>query len=89
MGTMRYGPSAQNAKIKSGLIWLKERLEEYEKTGNTELLIDIANFAKIEWMHPSHPNSHFEVVDREEKRKKKREWTVEGFRRWFYRHEGD
>ena len=31
---------------------LKKRLEAYEKTGNTEFLVDVANFAMIEFMYP-------------------------------------
>lgn len=87
VGTMRYGPSEQNVKIKSGLTWLKERLEEYEATGNTEVLPDIANFAMIEFKFPSHPTAHFDNSERV-RDEKVRDWTVSGMRRWFYRHDG-
>ena len=31
--------------------------------GNAEWLIDVANFAMIEFMHPSHPTAHFVGTD--------------------------
>lgn len=39
---------------------LKKRLEEYEETGNIEYLIDVANFAMIEFELPRHPKAHFD-----------------------------
>lgn len=42
---------------------LKQRLELYKKTGNKEHLVDVANFAMIEYMYPRHPNAHFEATD--------------------------
>ncbi len=45
---------------------LRERLARYEETGNAEWLIDTANFAMIEFMHPSHPLAHFRPTDSDE-----------------------
>ena len=42
------------------------RLERYLETGNREWLVDIANFAMIEFMCPSHPNAHFRGTDSSE-----------------------
>jgi len=42
---------------------LRIRLQKYEQTGNKEYLVDVANFAMIEFMHPGHTNAHFEAVD--------------------------
>ena len=42
---------------------LMQRLRKYADTGNTEFLIDAANFAMIEFMRPRHPNAHFEPTD--------------------------
>lgn len=42
---------------------LTDRLRKYAETGNTEFLIDAANFAMIEFMHPAHPNAFFEGTD--------------------------
>jgi hypothetical protein len=38
---------------------LRARLAKYEMTGNTEWLMDVANFAMIEFMLPSHPTAHY------------------------------
>lgn len=42
---------------------LKDRLEKYAETGNTEWLVDAANFAMIEFMHPRHAHAHFQGTD--------------------------
>lgn len=42
---------------------LQDRLRKYAETGNTEWLIDAANFAMIEFMHPAHPDAHFTGTD--------------------------
>lgn len=42
---------------------LKKRLELYEQTGNQEYLVDVANFAMIEYMEPRHPNAHYDAGD--------------------------
>ena len=41
----------------------KERLEEYERTKNTEYLIDAANFCMLEFIYPCLENAHFEPTD--------------------------
>lgn len=38
---------------------LEKRVELYKQTGNADWLVDIANFAMIEFMHPAHKNFHF------------------------------
>jgi len=45
------------------LMSLQQRIDRYMATGNTEYLIDAANFAMIEFMHPSHPKAHFSATD--------------------------
>jgi hypothetical protein len=45
---------------------LKKRLKKYEETGNTEWLVDIANFAMIEYMYPQHEQAHFRATDSHE-----------------------
>ena len=42
---------------------IRKRLQKYEESGNTEWLIDVANFAMIEFTNPSHPDAHFEGTD--------------------------
>lgn len=43
-------------------ITAEERLRLYRETDNTEWLVDLANFAMIEYMHPSHPQAHFRAT---------------------------
>lgn len=45
---------------------LRLRLKTYAETGNTEFLIDAANFAMIEFLCPSHPDAHFRATDSQE-----------------------
>lgn len=45
---------------------LKKRLKLYEETGNTEWLMDIGNFAMIEYMYPRHKKAHFRATDSNE-----------------------
>jgi hypothetical protein len=45
---------------------LKKRLARYEETGNTEWLMDVANFAMIEFMCPRHPEAHYRPTDSRE-----------------------
>ncbi|QDT07787.1 hypothetical protein K227x_62150 [Rubripirellula lacrimiformis] len=60
----KYGPirDAYPHKV-DAIASLQTRLREYERTGNTEFLIDAANFAMIEFMCPSHDQSHFRATD--------------------------
>lgn len=50
-------------ELADAIACLEERLELFKKTGNTEYLVDVANFAMIEYMHPRHPNAHFKGTD--------------------------
>lgn len=45
---------------------LKERLKKYEEDGNTEWLIDVANWCMIEFTYPRHENAHFKSTDSDE-----------------------
>ena len=42
---------------------IEERLEAYKKTKNTEHLVDIANFAMIEFMRPALENAQYKPSD--------------------------
>lgn len=60
----KYGPVADAYPHKvDAVASLKKRLERYAETGNTEWLVDAANFAMIEFMYPRHPKAHFEGTD--------------------------
>lgn len=64
MGYQKYGP-----KEKVDTQWVESiemRIEKYRQTGNTEWLIDIANYAMLEFMQPRHPNAHFRATDSHE-----------------------
>jgi hypothetical protein len=67
MAFYKYGPikDAYPHKV-SALESLRQRLQRYEETGNTEWLVDAANFAMIEFMLPSHKNAHFRATDSRE-----------------------
>lgn len=60
----KYGPAEDSYPHKVNAIeCLKQRLDMYLQDGNTEHLIDVANFAMIEFMYPSHVDAHFEPQD--------------------------
>lgn len=42
---------------------IQERLDLYNKTHNMDYLVDIANFAMIEYKHPSYPDAKYVPTD--------------------------
>lgn len=42
------------------------RVALYHETGNTEWLLDAANYCLIEMLAPSHPDAHFRATDSDE-----------------------
>jgi hypothetical protein len=67
-GFYRYGESKQYKKDSPYNIMdtILKRLEKYRETGNQEHLVDAVNFIMIEYMHPQHPNAHFESIEEED-----------------------
>lgn len=64
MGHMRYGPLQHEDKphydhIKA----IRDKLKLYEATGNDEILVDIANYAFVEFLEGIHPRKHFSATD--------------------------
>jgi len=60
----KYGPVAKAYPHDVDAIEsLKKRLTKYMETGNTEWLMDVANFAMIEFMRPRHPDAHYDPQD--------------------------
>jgi hypothetical protein len=68
----KYGPVANAYPEKvDAIASLTQRLRMYANgdpkkgipPGNTEYLMDAANFAMIEFMHPRHPDAHFKGTD--------------------------
>jgi hypothetical protein len=66
MSFYKYGFVAEGAPKIDLLDSLHKRLERYRETGNTEWLMDVANFAMIEFMFPKHPGAHFRGTDADE-----------------------
>lgn len=63
----KYGPVRDAYPDKVNAIEsLEKRLKKYKETGNTEWLMDVGNFAMIEFQHPRHPTSHFRGTDSNE-----------------------
>lgn len=56
----KYGPSKEN--FKKGMVdaigSLKKNLKKFEETGNTEYLIDVANYAMFRYMYPQGNESY-------------------------------
>jgi len=67
MSEPKYGDIADTYPHKGdALQGLRDRLQKYEETGNTEWLLDVANMALIEHLHPAHPQAHFRATGSEE-----------------------
>lgn len=63
---VRYmGPDAFQAAVTRVLTAMPdiEKAKHQREAGNTEYLMDAANFAMIEFMYPSLPNAHFTPTD--------------------------
>ena len=64
IGFFRYGPlRVPGRKPTQNIKEVRKRIALYEKTGNQEYLVDVANFAMVEFMKPCHPDPHFGSVD--------------------------
>jgi hypothetical protein len=66
MSYYKYGPVEKNyrdGRFLDAIPSLKKRLEEYERTGNIELLVDAANWCMIEFMFPQHKSAHFKPLE--------------------------
>ena len=64
MGGIRYGLFGEKGKPTYDAInSIRKRLDMYEKTGNDEILVDVANIAMVEFIEGKHPLKHFKSVD--------------------------
>ena len=66
MSYYKYGPLKDNYdkfKCMDAIGNMKKRIEKYIETGNTEFLADVANFAMIEFMHPSIDGAKYTPTD--------------------------
>ena len=60
----KYGPIRDAFPHKvDAIASLKKRLRLYEETGNADYLVDISNFAEIEFTLPANPNYHDRPTD--------------------------
>jgi hypothetical protein len=67
VGSYRYGSlRRKRPKGISGfhIKYIKDKLKKYALTGNTELLVDIANLALVEFVTGDHKNKHFKSEER-------------------------
>lgn len=58
-GVLAAGVPEKTDSLKS----LEKRIAKYRETGNVEWLVDVANFAMMEFMHPAHPQAHYKPTD--------------------------
>jgi hypothetical protein len=68
MGTLRYGLITNEPKpghTEKYVAYIQTKLNIYAETGNTEMLVDVANLAMMEFVMGDHPDKHFKAVDRE------------------------
>ena len=64
MSHYKYGYVSQTyPQLAQAYKCIEERLELYKKTHNTEYLVDIANFAMIEYMRPAFEDAKFVATD--------------------------
>jgi len=62
-----YGPTIRNfPEHYDALKSMKARVKRYRATRNTEWLMDVGNFAMIEFMYPKLPKAHFRPTSKEE-----------------------
>ena len=64
-----YGPVKNAFPDKVNAIdTLKDKLKHYAETGNTEFLMDAANYCMIEFMCPKHSDAHYKPTDAKDSR---------------------
>ncbi|MDD3037920.1 hypothetical protein [Bacteroides sp.] len=64
MGAMRYGMIGANNKPDYDRVSsVIQRMKQFQKTGNKELLVDVANLCLLEFVECKRPNAHFCAVD--------------------------
>ena len=66
MSYFKYGLSAESIAKTDPLATALSKIADYQRDGNTEWLMDAANYLMIEFMFPSHPDAHFRVTDGDE-----------------------
>jgi hypothetical protein len=65
IGAYRYGRLYNKiCKRPNASVRIRQLIEQYEETGNLELMVDIANFAMTEFINSKHPKKHFKAKNR-------------------------
>lgn len=67
VGYYNYGDAAKSYKAGGVFNWLaslRMRLTKYRETNNTENMIDIANYAMLEFMYPNNKKAFFKATDK-------------------------
>lgn len=64
----KYGSAKDNfgSKLVDAMASHEKCIEKYNETGNTEYLLDAANYLMFEYMYPQHPKAHFKATDSNE-----------------------
>ena len=68
VGSFRYGNLHRKRPqgiTKFHIDYIQRKLKQYKKTGNTEMLVDIANLALVEFVVGDHKYKHFKAEDRQ------------------------
>lgn len=65
MSHYKYGSVSRNYRQGNidAIASMELRIQKYKETGNTENLVDAANFLMFEFMFPQIPGAHFEGTD--------------------------
>ena len=64
MGALRYGRLHSEGKAQYDYVGaIESRLKVYRKTGNIEILVDIADLALLEFEDGRHPKRHYRALD--------------------------
>jgi hypothetical protein len=63
MGRLRYGRKKPDAPKYDFVKAIETKLKLYRKTRNLELMVDIGNYAMLEFHIGDHPDSHFTPYD--------------------------
>lgn len=68
LSRLKYGRAEKNFRTGNvnALGCLQLCIKKYADTGNTEYLVDAANYAMFEFMYPQHPEAHFRATDSHE-----------------------
>jgi len=60
----KYGWASQTyPELAQAVKCIQERLDLYNKTHNKDYLVDIANFAMLEYLYPSYPDAKYISTD--------------------------